>query len=79
MACAVVTGKLPALLSQPSWVSATTGSRNGTGTFSRMPRAQIASRTTPTEWVLVMQSGVASRPCSAIQAQPVISPLPLNE
>ena len=40
---------------------------------------ETASRTTPTECVLVMQIGVASRPCSSSQIVPVISPLPLNE
>ncbi len=39
---------------------------------------QIASRTTPTAWVLVMQIGEVSRPCSASQIVPVISPLPLK-
>src|SRR5262245_13243577 len=38
-----------------------------------------ASRTTPTECVFVMQTGVARRPCSASQMVPVISPFPLNE
>src|SRR5262245_38762654 len=38
-----------------------------------------ASRTTPTEFVLVSSTGPSSRPDSSTQGSPVISPLPLSE
>ena len=45
---------------------------------SALSMAASASRTTPTLWVLVMATGVVSKPDSAIQAMPVSSPLPLS-
>ena len=68
----------------PSHVSATTGSDQ---IASVQPSAEgqrfraksmTASRTTPTEFVLVMRTGPSSRPDSSSHAMPVISPLPLR-
>src|SRR5438552_8587589 len=68
----------------PSHVSATTGSDQ---IASAQPAADghrfraksmTASRTTPTELVLVMRTGPSSRPDSSSHAMPVISPLPLR-
>jgi hypothetical protein len=38
----------------------------------------MASRTTPTLWVLVMATGPSSHPLSCTHVVPVISPLPLS-
>src|ERR1041385_6141008 len=63
----------------PSYVSATTGSHHGCRTFFRdSSHWMIASRTTPTLWVLVMATGPSSSPLSWTQVVPVISPLPLR-
>src|SRR5688500_7620808 len=64
----------------PSQVSATTGSDQG---WNILPcftdQAIAASRTTPTLWVLVMNTGPSMKPPSSIQVVPVISPLPFCE
>ena len=39
----------------------------------------VASRTTPTLWVLVIMTGPSRKPDSSTQVVPVISPLPLSE
>ena len=66
--------------SQPSQVSATTGSDHQYPVASAAPcatrQAMAASRTTPTLWVLVIITGPSRNPDSSTQAVPVISPLP---
>src|ERR1700758_137739 len=70
-------------LSQPSQVSATTGNDHQDSVASAGPcatrQAITASRTTPTEWVLVMSTGLSRKPDSSTQVVPVISPLPFCE
>src|SRR5882757_7495904 len=70
-------------LSQPSQVSATTGSDHQNPVASAAPCATrhwiVASRTTPTLCVLVIMTGPSKNPDSSIQAVPVISPLPFCE
>src|SRR5579863_2311314 len=67
-------------LSQPSQVSATTGSDHHESVASAGPcatrQAISASRTTPTLWVLVIITGPSRKPDSSTQVVPVISPLP---
>src|SRR5215472_18340010 len=67
-------------LSQPSQVSATTGSDHHESLASGGPcatrQAITASRTTPTLWVLVMSTGPSRNPDSSTHVVPVISPLP---
>src|SRR5215467_6941413 len=70
-------------LSQPSQVSATTGNDHPESVAPGGPcatrQAMTASRTTPTEWVLVMSTGLSRKPDSSSQVVPVISPLPFCE
>src|SRR5215469_1584512 len=70
-------------LSQPSQVSATTGSDHHDSVASAGPcatrQAMTASRTTPTLWVLVIITGPSRNPDSSTQVVPVISPLPFCE
>src|SRR5258708_30729282 len=67
-------------LSTPSQVSATTGSAQGWSCAPCLrPQAIDASRTVPTLWVLVMNTGPSRNPPSLIQVVPVISPLPFIE
>src|SRR5215813_2739096 len=70
-------------LSQPSQVSATTGSDHHESVASGGPcatrQAITASRTTPTLCVLVMSTGPSRNPDSSTQVVPVISPLPFCE
>src|SRR5258708_18396485 len=67
-------------LSQPSQVSATTGSDHqyplASGGPWAMRQALPASRTTPTLCVLVIITGPSRKPDSSTQVVPVISPLP---
>src|SRR5881398_2904024 len=63
-------------LSEPSHVSATTGSDQSAFTPARTSHSITASRTTPTECVLVITTGPARNPDSSTQVVPVISPLP---
>src|SRR5436853_5289129 len=69
-------------LSQPSQVSATTGSDHQAPVASAAPcatrQAMTASRTTPTLWVLVIITGPSRKPDSSTHVVPVISPLPLS-
>src|SRR5580698_4333846 len=69
--------------SQPSQVSATTGSDHQAPVASAGPcatrQAMTASRTTPTLWVLVIITGPSRKPDSSTQVVPVISPLPFSE
>src|SRR4029077_544388 len=68
----------------PSQVSATMGSDqnvqspSGFGGQRRAAYWITASRTTPTEFVLVRTTGPSTRPDSRTQAVPVISPFPLS-
>src|SRR6202008_2755421 len=70
-------------LSQPSQVRAPTGNDHQDSVASAGPcatrQAITASRTTPTEWVLVMSTGLSRKPDSSTQVVPVISPLPFCE
>src|ERR1700719_4297747 len=70
-------------LSQPSQVSATTGSDHHDSVASAGPcatrQAMSASRTTPTLWVFVIITGPSRKPDSSTQVVPVISPLPFCE
>src|SRR5438874_1243766 len=70
-------------LSQPSQVSATTGSDHQAPVASAAAcatrQAMTASRTTPTLWVLVIITGPSRKPDSSTQVVPVISPLPFCE
>src|ERR1700758_2411225 len=70
-------------LSQPSQVSATTGSDHQLPVPSAPPcatrQAMTASRTTPTLWVLVIITGPSRKPDSSTQVVPGISPLPFCE
>src|SRR5438105_13613432 len=70
-------------LSQPSQVSATTGSDHQAPVASAAAcatrQAITASRTTPTLWVLVIITGPSRKPDSSTQVVPVISPLPFSE
>ena len=66
-------------LRPPSYVSATTGSHHGCSvTFWPNSHLMTASRTTPTECVLVMATGPSRKPDSFTHVVPVISPLPLS-
>src|ERR1700748_1147872 len=69
--------------SQPSQVSATTGSDHQAPVWSSPPcltrQAMTASRTTPTLCVLVIITGPSRNPDSSTQVVPVISPLPFCE
>src|SRR5207247_692936 len=65
-------------LSEPSHVSATTGSDQSAFTPARTSHSITASRTTPTECVLVITTGPARNPDSSTQVVPVISPLPFS-
>src|SRR5437868_13765877 len=69
-------------LSQPSQVSATTGSDHQAPVASAAPcatrQAITASRTTPTLWVLVIITGPSRKPDSSTHVVPVISPLPFS-
>src|SRR5580700_360883 len=69
-------------LSQPSQVSATTGSDHHDSVASAGPcatrQAMSASRTVPTLWVFVIITGPSRKPDSSTQVVPVISPLPFN-
>src|SRR5579863_1847496 len=69
-------------LSQPSQVSATTGSDHQESVASAGPcatrQAMTASRTTPTMCVLVIITGPSRNPESSTQVVPVISPLPFS-
>src|SRR5579872_1569153 len=68
--------------SQPSQVSATTGSDHHDAVASAGPcltrQAITASRTTPTLCVLVIIAGPSRKPDSSTQVVPVISPLPFS-
>src|SRR5215467_10863872 len=70
-------------LSQPSQVSATTGSDHQYPVESACPcltrHSITASRTTPTLCVLVIITGPSKKPDSSIHVVPVISPLPFCE
>src|SRR5256885_1357654 len=70
-------------LSQPSQVSATTGSDHHAPVASAAAcatrQAMTASRTTPTLCVLVIITGPSRKPDSSTQVVPVISPLPLSD
>src|ERR1041385_6364050 len=77
--CSGFTWKPLASFKLPSQVSATTGSHHGCRTFFReSSHWMIASRTTPTLWVLVIATGPSRSPLSSTQVVPVISPLPLR-
>src|ERR671912_318285 len=68
--------------SQPSHVSATTGSDHHcsvSGLYDCKYHAMTASRATPTLCVLVITIGPHSSPDSSIHVVPVISPLPFCE
>src|SRR5580658_7423412 len=69
-------------LSQPSQVSATTGSDHHAPVASAGPcatrQAMTASRTTPTLCVLVIMTGPSRNPDSSTQVVPVISPFPFS-
>src|SRR3954447_20976785 len=67
-------------LSQPSNVSATTGSDQGYSPVNPclIRHAITASCTTPTLCVLVIITGPSRNPPSSSQVVPVISPLPLS-
>src|SRR5215471_1461059 len=65
-------------LSEPSDVSATTGSDQSKWNPLCTSHSITASRTTPTEWVLVIITGPARNPDSSSQVVPVISPLPFR-
>src|SRR6476469_10560403 len=68
--------------SQPSQVSATTGSDHQAPVASSGPcatrQAITASRTTPTLWVLVIITGPSRKPDSSTQVVPVIAPVPFS-
>src|SRR5580698_10550210 len=68
--------------SQPSQVSATTGSDHQAPVASAGPcftfQAMTASCTTPTLWVLVIITGPSRKPESSSQVVPVISPAPFS-
>src|SRR6266550_1588007 len=67
-------------LSQPSLVSATTGSANAPRSRPCCTsQAMMASRTTPTLCVLVIAIGPSMNPDSSTHVVPVISPLPFSE
>src|SRR5207244_12897774 len=70
-------------LSQPSQVSATTGSDHQAPVASAAPcatrQAMTASRTTPTLCVLVIITGPSRKPASSTHVVPVISPLPFSD
>src|SRR5208337_3489675 len=69
--------------SQPSHVSATTGSDHQSSSGPTLRCATIhwmtASRTTPTLCVFVIITGPTRKPDSSTQVVPVISPLPFND
>src|ERR1043166_8230092 len=73
-----VTWKPLMSLRPPSHVSATTGSDHSSCCMRpwRTTHSITASRTTPTEWVLVIITGPHRNPDSSTQVVPVISPLP---
>src|SRR5262249_40135731 len=78
--CSGFTWKPLISFSDPSHVSATTGSDHACDVCPCSTDHLIdASRTTPTLWVLVMRLGPSRTPPSSIQVVPVISPLPFNE
>src|SRR5947209_16522563 len=62
----------------PSQVSATMGSDQSNSRPLCTSHSITASRTTPTECVLVIITGPPSKPDSSTQVVPVISPLPLS-
>src|SRR4051812_4496615 len=64
--------------SRPSYVSATTGNPHGCNPGRDTCHWRIASRTTPTLWVLVIPIGPSRIPLSWSQVVPVISPLPFS-
>src|SRR5204862_8227606 len=70
-------------LSQPSQVSATTGSDHQAPVASAAAcatrQAMTASRTTPTLCVLVIITGPSRKPDSSTQVVPVISPFPFSD
>src|SRR5439155_23204092 len=82
-ACSGLTCNPLISLSQPSQVSATTGSDHQAPVASAAPcatrQAMTASRTTPTLWVLVIITGPSRKPDSSTHVVPVISPLPFWE
>src|ERR1700690_2101124 len=69
--------------SQPSQVSATTGSDHQYSVGSGCPwltrHCTTASRTTPTLWVLVIITGPSRNPDSSTHVVPVISPFPFSD
>src|SRR5512139_1477954 len=65
-------------LSDPSQVSATTGSDQSNSNPFLTSHSITASRTMPTLWVLVIITGPARKPDSSSQVVPVSSPLPLR-
>src|SRR2546428_343782 len=68
-------------LSEPSHVSATTGSDQSYSLRLRAcftSHSMTASRTTPTECVFVIITGPHRKPASSSQVVPVISPLPFS-
>src|ERR1041384_3979384 len=65
-------------LSVPPHVSATTGSDQSKSNPLCTSHSITASRTTPTECVLVIITGPARNPDSSLQVVPVISPLPFS-
>src|SRR2546427_4900465 len=77
-ASCLVTWKPLMSLRPPSHVSATTGSDHSSWRRRswRTYHSITASRTTPTEWVLVIATGPHRNPDSSTQVVPVISPLP---
>src|SRR5664280_3283716 len=79
-ACAAVTCWPLTSLRQPSQVSPTTGrlQKSLPGPRASISRRAKASRTTPTECVLVSATGEVSSPDSRIHSRPVSSPLPLS-
>src|SRR6266571_506574 len=65
-------------LSEPSQVSATTGSDQSNSNPLRTSHSMTASRTTPTLCVFVIITGPARNPDSSSHVVPVISPLPFR-
>jgi hypothetical protein len=78
IACSAFTWKPLMSLSTPSQVSATTGSPHGCSPGRDACHCRIASRTTPTLWVLVIAIGPSRNPLSCSHVVPVISPLPFS-
>src|SRR5262249_29371130 len=81
--CSGFTWKPLMSLSQPSQVSATTGSDHQSSSEPSLLCSTVqritASRTTPTLCVLVIMTGPTRKPDSSTQVVPVISPLPFCE